>query len=194
MNLKAVKALYFNELKRAKRTIGQTVLSPVISTSLYFVIFGSALGARIQEVEGISYASFIVPGLMMLTVLNQSVTGASFSLYLPRLTGAIYEVLCAPLSYFEIALAYIAAATTRAMVVGLIILGTSRLFIPFDIAHPSIMLLLLLLTCVTFSMLGFIIGLWADSFEKIEIVPRLIITPLSFLGGSFYSIDMLSPL
>jgi ABC-2 type transport system permease protein len=171
----------------------QSIISPVISTSLYFVVFGAAIGSRIQEIGGISYGSFIVPGLIMLSLLTQSIANASFGIYFPKFTGTIYELLSAPVSYFEIVLSYVGAAATKSVVLGLIILATAGLFVPLHIAHPVWMLVFLLLTAVTFSLLGFIIGIWADGFEKLQLVPLLIITPLTFLGGSFYSIDMLPP-
>ena len=193
MNLFAVRAIYRFEMARAGRTLLQSIVSPVISTSLYFVVFGAAIGSRIQQVEGVSYGSFIVPGLIMLSLLTQSVSNASFGIYFPRFTGTIYELLSAPVSYFEIVLSYVGAAATKAIVLGLIILGTAALFVPLSIAHPLWMALFLVLTGVTFSLLGFIIGVWADGFEKLTLVPLLIVTPLTFLGGSFYSIDMLPP-
>lgn len=191
MNFKSVQTIYNYEMNRAWRTWRQTLASPVISTCLYFVVFGSALGSRIQEVDGIPYGSFIVPGLIMLTVLTQSVSYASFGIFFPRFRGTIYEILSAPVSYFEIVMAYVGAAASKAMIIGVIILITSRFFVPFQIKYPLVMILFLILTCITFSLLGFIIGLWADGFEKLQIIPILVITPLTFLGGSFYSISML---
>ena len=194
MNLHAVRSIYQFEMARTRRTLMQSIISPVISTSLYFVVFGAAIGSRIQEVGGISYGSFIVPGLIMLSLLTQSIANASFGIYFPRFTGTIYELLSAPVSYLEIVLSYVGAAATKSIVLGLIILATAGLFVPLHIEHPVWMLLFLLLTAVTFSLLGFIIGIWADGFEKLQLVPLLIITPLTFLGGSFYSIDMLPPI
>jgi len=193
MNLHAVRSIYAFEMARTRRTLMQSIISPVISTSLYFVVFGAAIGSRIQQIGGISYGSFIVPGLIMLSLLTQSIANASFGIYFPKFTGTIYELLSAPVSYFEIVVSYVGAAATKSIVLGLIILATAGLFVPLHIAHPVWMLLFLLLTAVTFSLLGFIIGIWADGFEKLQLVPLLIITPLTFLGGSFYSIDMLPP-
>jgi ABC-2 type transport system permease protein len=193
MNLHAVRAIYGFEMARTRRTLMQSVISPVISTSLYFVVFGAAIGSRIQEVGGISYGAFIVPGLVMLSLLTQSISNASFGIYFPRFVGTIYELLSAPVSYFEIVLSYVGAAATKSMILGLIILATAGLFVPLQIAHPVWMILFLVLTSVTFSLLGFIIGIWADNFEKLQVVPLLIVTPLTFLGGSFYSVDMLPP-
>ena len=193
MNLHAVRSIYQFEMARTRRTLMQSIISPVISTSLYFVVFGAAIGSRIQEIGGISYGSFIVPGLIMLSLLTQSIANASFGIYFPKFTGTIYELLSAPVSYFEIVLSYVGAAATKSVVLGLIILTTAGLFVPLHIAHPVWMMVFLLLTAVTFSLLGFIIGIWADGFEKLQLVPLLIITPLTFLGGSFYSIDMLPP-
>jgi len=193
VNLPAIKAIYKFEMARTRRTLMQSIVSPVISTSLYFVVFGAAIGSRIQEIGGISYGSFIVPGLIMLSLLTQSIANASFGIYFPKFTGTIYELLSAPVSYFEIVLSYVGAAATKSVVLGLIILATAGLFVPLHIAHPVWMMVFLLLTAVTFSLLGFIIGIWADGFEKLQLVPLLIITPLTFLGGSFYSIDMLPP-
>ncbi|HXR55264.1 MAG TPA: ABC transporter permease [Casimicrobiaceae bacterium] len=193
MNLYAVRAIYRFEMARTRRTLLQSIVSPVISTSLYFVVFGAAIGSRIQQVGGVSYGSFIVPGLIMLSLLTQSISNASFGIYFPRFTGTIYELLSAPVSYFEIVVSYVGAAATKSILLGLIILGTAALFVPLSIAHPLWMVLFLVLTGVTFSLLGFIIGVWADGFEKLTLVPLLIVTPLTFLGGSFYSIDMLPP-
>ena len=194
MNLPAMRAIYLFEMARPRRTLLQSVVSPVISTSLYFVVFGAAIGSRIAEVDGISYGAFIVPGLIMLSLLTQSVSNASFGIYFPRFTGTIYELLSAPISYLEIAASYVGAAATKSIVLGLIILATAGLFVPIQVAHPFWMLLFLVLTAVTFSLFGFIIGIWADNFEKLQLVPLLIITPLTFLGGSFYSISMLPPI
>ena len=193
MNVHAIRAIYKFEMARTLRTLGQSIVSPVISTALYFVVFGSAIGARIPEIEGVSYGAFIVPGLIMLSLLAQSVSNASFGIYFPRFTGTIYELLSAPVSYLEIVLSYVGAAATKSIIIGLIILATAGLFVPLRIIHPLWMILFLLLTSVTFSLLGFILGIWADGFEKLQLVPLLIITPLTFLGGSFYSIHMLPP-
>ncbi len=193
MNLHAVRAIYRFEMARAARTLLQSIVSPVISTSLYFVVFGAAIGSRITEIGGVSYGAFIVPGLIMLMLLTQSVSNASFGIFFPRFSGTIYEILSAPVSYFEVVLGYVGAAATKSIILGLIILATARLFVPLEIAHPAWMLVFLLLTAVTFSLLGFIIGIWADNFDKLQLVPLLIITPLTFLGGSFYSVDMLPP-
>jgi ABC-2 type transport system permease protein len=193
MNLHAVKAIYAFEMARTWRTLMQSIVSPVISTSLYFVVFGAAIGGRIPEVQGVSYGAFIVPGLVMLSLLTQSLSNASFGIYFPRFTGTIYELLSAPISYVEIVIAYVGAAASKSIVLGLIILATAALFVPLRVLHPMWMLAFLVLTAVTFSLIGFIIGIWADGFEKLQMVPLLIITPLTFLGGSFYSIDMLPP-
>jgi ABC-2 type transport system permease protein len=193
MNLRAAYAIYRFEMARTGRTLLQSIVSPVISTSLYFVVFGAAIGSRITEIDGISYGAFIVPGLIMLMLLTQSTSNASFGIYFPKFTGTIYELLSAPVSYFEIVLGYVGAAATKSIVLGLIILATASLFVPLEIAHPFWMLAFLVLTAMTFSLLGFIIGIWADGFEKLQVVPLLVITPLTFLGGTFYSIDMLPP-
>ena len=193
MNIHAIKAIYFFEMARTFRTILQSIISPVISTALYFIVFGSAIGSRMVAIEGVSYGAFIVPGLIMLTVLMQSVTNASFGIYFPKFIGTIYEPLSAPVSYFEIVIGYVGAAATKSFMIGLIILATSFLFVPVQIAHPFWMVGFLLLTCLSFSLLGFIIGIWARNFEQLNLVPSLIITPLVFLGGSFYSISMLPP-
>jgi ABC-2 type transport system permease protein len=193
MNIHAIRAIYGFEMARTRRTLMQSVISPVISTSLYFVVFGAAIGSRIQEIGGISYGAFIVPGLIMLSLLTQSISNASFGIYFPRFVGTIYELLSAPVSYLEIVLSYVGAAATKSMILGLIILATAALFVPLQIAHPLWMVLFLVLTSVTFSLLGFIIGVWADNFEKLQVVPLLIVTPLTFLGGTFYSVDMLPP-
>jgi ABC-2 type transport system permease protein len=193
MNTRAVHAIYAFEMARAFRTLLQSIVSPVLSTSLYFVVFGAAIGSRINEVGGVSYGAFIVPGLIMLSLLTQSIANASFGIYFPRFTGTIYEVLSAPVSSLEIVLGYVGAAATKSVILGLIILATASLFVPLTIEHPFWMLLFLVLTAVTFSLFGFIIGIWADGFEKLQLVPLLIVTPLTFLGGSFYSIDMLPP-
>lgn len=193
MNLHGIRAIYLFEMARSWRTLSQSLLAPVISTSLYFVVFGAAIGNRITEVQGISYGAFIVPGLIMLSLLMQSITNASFGIYFPRFTGTIYEILSAPMSYLEITFAYVAAAATKSIILGLIILATATLFVPLQVDHPVWMLVFLVLTSLTFSLFGFIIGIWADGFEKLQLVPLLIVTPLTFLGGSFYSIDMLPP-
>ena len=193
MNLRGAGAIYHFEMARTARTLLQSIVSPVIFTSLYFVVFGAAIGSRITEIEGISYGSFIVPGLIMLMLLTQSTLNASFGIYFPRFTGTIYEILSAPVSAFEIVLGYVGAAATKSAILGLIILATAELFVPIQINHPFWMVLFLILTAITFSLLGFIIGIWADSFEQLQFVPMLILTPLTFLGGTFYSIDMLPP-
>jgi ABC-2 type transport system permease protein len=193
MNLHAVKAIYQFEMSRTRRTILQSIISPVISTSLYFVVFGAAIGSRIQEVDGVAYGAFIVPGLIMLSLLTQSISNASFGIYFPKFSGTIYELLSAPISSFEVVLSYVGAAATKSMILGLIILATAAVFVPLEIRHPVWMLAFMVLTSVTFSLMGFIIGIWADGFEKLQLVPLLIVTPLTFLGGSFYSISMLPP-
>jgi ABC-2 type transport system permease protein len=193
MNLQAVRAIYVFEMARAGRTVMQSIVSPVLSTSLYFVVFGAAIGSRITDIDGVPYGAFIVPGLIMLTLLTQSVMNAAFGIYFPRFTGTIYEILAAPISAFEIVLGYVGAAATNSIILGLIILATAGLFVPLRIEHPVWMIAFLLLTAITFSLLGFIIGLWAEGFEKLQIVPLLVITPLTFLGGSFYSISVLPP-
>ncbi|MDA3913445.1 ABC transporter permease [Oleiagrimonas sp.] len=193
MNPRGMRAIYLFEMARTGRTLLQSIVAPVISTSLYFVVFGSAIGSRIKQVDGVSYGAFIVPGLIMLNLLTQSISNASFGIYFPKFTGTIYEILSAPVSYLEIVLGYAGAAATKAVLLGLIILGTAGLFVPLHIAHVFWMLLFLVLTALTFSLFGFIIGIWADNFEKLQLVPLLIVTPLTFLGGSFYSIHMLPP-
>jgi len=193
MNIHAVRALYDYEMARMKRTLIQSVVAPVISTSLYFVVFGSAIGSRITHMDGISYGAFIVPGLIMLSLLTQSVSNASFGIYFPKFIGTIYELLSAPVSPFEAVLSYVGAAATKSIILGSIILATATLFVPLEIRHPFWMMLFLVLTSVSFSLLGFIIGIWADNFEKLSLAPMLILTPLTFLGGSFYSIKMLPP-
>ncbi len=193
MNLYATRAIYVYEMARTGRTLLQSIVSPVISTSLYFVVFGAAIGSRITQIEGVSYGAFIVPGLIMLMLLTQSVMNASFGIYFPRFVGTIYEILSAPVSAFEIVLGYVGAAATKSIILGLIILGTSWLFVPIRIDHPAWMLGFLILTALSFSLLGFILGVWADGFEKLQIVPLLIITPLTFLGGTFYSTSVLPP-
>ena len=191
MNLHGVAAIYRFELERTWRTLGQSIASPVISTALYFVVFGSAIGSRMTEIDGVSYGAFIVPGLMMLSILTESISNASFGIYMPRFSGTIYEVLSAPISAMETVVGYVGAAATKSVILGLIILATARVFIPFQIEHPVWMVAFLLLTAVTFCLFGFAIGIWADGFERLQIVPMLIVTPLTFLGGSFYSIKML---
>ncbi len=191
MNFEAVKSIYLFEMARMKRTLLQSVISPVLSTSLYFIVFGAAIGSRIEEIDGVQYGAFIVPGLMMLTLLQNSISNASFGIYFPKFIGTIYEVLSAPISFFEIVLGYVGAAATKSIILGLIILATAHLFVPIEIKHPFWMLFFLVMTAVTFSLFGFIIGIWADNFEKLQLIPLLVITPLVFLGGSFYSIQML---
>ncbi len=193
MNYPGIRAIYHFEMSRTARTLMQSIVSPVISTSLYFVVFGAAIGSRITEIEGVSYGAFIVPGLIMLMLLTQSISNASFGIYFPRFTGTIYELLSAPLSFVEIVLGYVGAAASKSIILGLIILATAGFFVPLHIAHPVWMLAFLVLTSVAFSLFGFIIGLWADGFEKLQIIPLLIITPLTFLGGTFYSISVLPP-
>lgn len=193
MNLYAIRAIYMYEMARTGRTLLQSVVSPVISTVLYFVVFGTAIGSQMGHIDGVSFGAFIVPGLIMLTLLTQSIANASFGIYFPRFTGTIYELLSAPVSPFEIVTGYVGAAATKSVMIGVIILATSTLFVPVQVLHPVWMVAFLLLTGITFSLFGFIIGLWADGFEKLQMIPLLIITPLTFLGGSFYSIDMLPP-
>ena len=193
MNFHAVRAIYLFEMARTWRTLLQSIVSPVISTSLYFVVFGAAIGSRIQEIDGVSYGAFIVPGLIMLSLLTQSISNASFGIYFPKFVGTIYEILSAPVSFLEITIAYVGAAATKSIILGTIILATAALFVDLTILHPFWMILFMVLTAVTFSLFGFIIGIWADGFEKLQLVPLLIITPLTFLGGSFYSINMLPP-
>jgi ABC-2 type transport system permease protein len=193
MNFQAVRAIYLFEMARTWRTLLQSIVSPVLSTSLYFVVFGAAIGSRITEIDGVSYGAFIVPGLIMLSLLTQSIANASFGIYFPRFTGTINEILSAPVSALEIVLSYVGAAATKSIMLGLIILATASLFVPIKIGHPLWMLAFLALTAMTFSLFGFIIGIWADNFEKLQLVPLLIITPLTFLGGSFYSVNMLPP-
>ncbi|MEJ7819753.1 MAG: ABC transporter permease [Rubrobacteraceae bacterium] len=193
MNFHAIRAIYKFEMARTWRTVLQSIVSPVISTSLYFVVFGAAIGSRISDIDGISYGAFIVPGLIMLSLLTQSITNASFGIFFPKFTGTIYEILSAPVSYVEIVISYVGAAATKSVILGLIILATSALFVPLEIMHPLWMFVFLMLTAFTFSLFGFVLGIWADGFEKLQLVPFLIVTPLIFLGGSFYSIDMLPP-
>lgn len=191
MNVYAIRAIYLFELARTWRTLMQSIASPVISTSLYFVVFGAAIGSRMVEIDGVSYGAFIIPGLIMLSLLNESISNASFGIYFPRFSGTIYEILSAPISYVEIVIGYVGAAATKSIILGVLILLTARLFVDYEIQYPLLMFTFLVLTAVTFSLFGFIIGLWADGFEKLQIVPMMIVTPLTFLGGSFYSIDML---
>jgi len=193
MNLHAIRAIYMFEMARTWRTVVQSILAPVISTSLYFVVFGAAIGSRMAEVDGVKYAAFIIPGLTMLSLLTESISNASFGIYMPRFSGTIYEVLSAPISFVEIVLGYVGAAASKSVILGIIILATARVFVPYEIAHPVWMAAFLVLTAVTFSLFGFIIGIWADGFEKLQLVPTLVVTPLTFLGGSFYSIRMLPP-
>ncbi len=193
MNIHAIRAIYMFELSRTWRTLMQSIASPVISTSLYFVVFGSAIGQRMVDIDGVSYGAFIVPGLVMLSLMTASITNASFGIYMPRFSGTIYEIFSAPISAAEIVLGYVGAAATKSVILGLLILLTARLFVSYEIQHPVWMLAFLVLTAVTFSLFGFIIGVWADGFEKLQIIPTMIVTPLAFLGGSFYSIDMLPP-
>ena len=191
MNVEAIKAIYINEMRRTRKTLMQSIASPVISTVLYFVVFGSAIGSRIQSVEGVEYGSFIVPGLIMLSLLTQSISNASFGIFFPKFTGTVYEVMSAPISFFEVLVGYVGAAATKSLIIGTIILITASLFVELRIAHPFWMVAFLLMTCIAFSLFGFIIGLWADNFEKLQLIPLLVITPLVFLGGSFYSVSML---
>jgi ABC-2 type transport system permease protein len=193
MNLYAIRAIYRFEMARTFRTLMQSIASPVLSTSLYFVVFGAAIGSRMGEVGGVSYGAFIIPGLIMLSLLNESISNASFGIYMPKWAGTIYELLSAPVSYVEVVLGYVGAAATKSVILGLLILVTARLFVDYEILHPFWMVAFLLLTAVTFSLFGFIIGLWADDFQKLQVVPLMVITPLTFLGGSFYSISMLPP-
>jgi ABC-2 type transport system permease protein len=193
MNLYAIRAIYKFEMARTLRTVLQSIVSPVISTSLYFVVFGAAIGSRITDVDGISYGAFIVPGLIMLSLLTQSITNAAFGIFFPKFTGTIYEILSAPVSYIEVVIGYVGAAATKSIVLGLIILATAGLFVPLEVQHPLWMVTFLFLTAVTFSLFGFVLGIWADGFEKLQLVPFLIVTPLVFLGGSFYSVEMLPP-
>jgi len=194
MNWHAIRAIYKFEMARTFRTITQSIASPVLSTSLYFVVFGAAIGSRMGDIDGISYGAFIIPGLIMLALLNESISNASFGIYMPKWAGTIYELLSAPVSYIEVVLGYVGAAATKSVMLGVLILITARVFVPYEIAHPVWMLCFLLLTAVTFSLFGFIIGLWADDFQKLQVIPLMIVTPLTFLGGAFYSISMLPPL
>ncbi len=193
MNIYAIRAIYHFELARTRRTLMQSILAPVLSTSLYFIVFGSAIGGRINQIDGIPYGAFIVPGLIMLLLLTEGISNASFGIYFPKWSGTIYEVLSAPISAFEIVVGYVGAAATKSLILGLLVFATSRFFVTYEIAHPFWMIAFLVLTAVTFCLFGFIIGLWADGFEKLQIIPLLVITPLTFLGGSFYSIQMLPP-
>lgn len=193
MNVHAIRAIYKFEMARTFRTLMQSIASPVLSTSLYFVVFGAAIGSHMGDIDGVSYGAFIIPGLIMLTMLTESISNASFGIYMPKWSGTIYELLSAPVSFVEVVLGYIGAAATKSMMLGLLILATARMFVSYEIAHPVWMVLFMVLTAVTFSLFGFIIGVWADNFEKLQIVPLMIVTPLTFLGGSFYSISMLPP-
>jgi ABC-2 type transport system permease protein len=193
MNMYAIRAIYLFEMARTWRTLMQSVASPVLSTSLYFVVFGSAIGSRMVDIDGIAYGAYIIPGLVMLSLLTQSIANASFGIYFPKFSGTIYEVLSAPVSYVEVVCGYVGAAASKSIILGIIILITARLFVSYEIAHPLWMVAFLVLTAVTFSLFGFIIGVWADGFEKLQIIPLMIVTPLTFLGGSFYSIHMLPP-
>ena len=193
MNLYAIRAIYYFEMARAFRTLTQSIASPVLSTSLYFVVFGAAIGSRMGEIDGVSYGAFIIPGLIMLALLNESISNASFGIYMPKWSGTIYELLSAPVSFVEAVVGYVGAAATKSVILGVLILATARLFVDYEIAHPVWMVCFLVLTAVTFSLFGFIIGVWADGFEKLQIIPLMVVTPLTFLGGSFYSISMLPP-
>ncbi|MEG3192459.1 ABC transporter permease [Lysobacter sp. D1-1-M9] len=193
LNLHAIRAIYRFEMARTFRTLAESIVSPVLTTSLYFVVFGAAIGSRMGEVDGVSYGAFIIPGLIMLSLLNESISNASFGIYMPKWSGTIYELLSAPVSYVEVVIGYVGAATTKSVMVGALILLTARVFVPYEIQHPLWMLCFLLLTAVSFSLFGFIIGLWADDFQKLQIIPLMIVTPLTFLGGAFYSISMLPP-
>ena len=194
MNVHGIRAIYRFEMARAFRTIGQSIVSPVLSTSLYFIVFGTAIGSRMGDIDGVSYGAFIIPGLIMLSLLGESISNASFGIYMPKWSGTIYELLSAPVSWIEVLVGYVGAAATKSVLLGLLILATARIFVPYEVAHPVWMLTFLVLTAVTFSLFGFIIGLWADNFQKLQIIPILIVTPLTFLGGAFYSITMLPPL
>jgi ABC-2 type transport system permease protein len=193
MNFFGIRAIYRFEMERTFRTITQSIAAPVLSTSLYFIVFGKAIGARMGDIDSVDYAAFIIPGLVMLSLLNESISNASFGIYMPKWAGTIYELLSAPVSWIEVVLGYVGAAVTKSVMLGLLILGTARMFVPYEILHPFWMLVFLLLTAVTFSLFGFIIGLWSDSFQKLQVIPSLVVTPLTFLGGAFYSIDMLPP-
>ena len=193
MNWHAISAIYRFEIARAFRTLAQSIVSPVLSTSLYFIVFGAAIGSRMGDIDGISYGAFIIPGLIMLSLLNESISNASFGIYMPKWSGSIYELLSAPVSFVEVVIGYVGAAASKSVLLGLLILATSRIFVPYEIAHPFWMLCFLLLTAVTFSLFGFIVGLWADNFQKLQVIPLMVVTPLTFLGGAFYSISMLPP-
>ncbi len=193
LNLHAIRAIYRFEMARTFRTLTQSIASPVLSTSLYFVVFGAAIGSRMGDIDGIRYGAFIIPGLIMLSLLNESISNASFGIYMPKWAGTIYELLSAPVSYVEVVIGYVGAAATKSVILGLLILVTARIFVPYEIAHPLWMVCFLLLTAVTFSLFGFIIGLWADDFQKLQVIPLMVVTPLTFLGGAFYSISMLPP-
>jgi ABC-2 type transport system permease protein len=194
MNSNSILAIYRFEMARTFRTLMQSILAPVLSTSLYFIVFGAAIGSRVGDIDGISYGAFIIPGLVMLSLLNESISNASFGIYMPKWSGTVYELLSAPVSWFEVVIGYVGAAATKSVMLGVLILVTARLFVPYSIAHPVWMIGFLILTSVTFSLFGFIIGLWADDFQKLQVVPMLVVTPLTFLGGAFYSINMLPPL
>jgi ABC-2 type transport system permease protein len=191
MNIHAIRAIYRFEMARAGRTLMQSILSPVLSTSLYFIVFGAAIGSRMMDIDGVSYGAFIIPGLLMLSLLNESISNASFGIFFPKFTGTIYEVLSAPVTTIEIVIGYVGAAATKSLVLGVLILITARFFVDYEILHPFWMLSFLMLTCVTFSLFGFAIGVWADDFQKLQVIPLMVVTPLTFLGGSFYSLDML---
>ena len=193
MNIHGIRAIYRFEMARAFRTVGQSIIAPVLSTSLYFIVFGTAIGSRMGDIDGVSYGAFIIPGLIMLSLLSESISNASFGIYMPKWSGTIYELLSAPVSWIEVLVGYVGAAATKSVMLGLLILLTARFFVPYQVAHPFWMLGFLLLTAVTFSLFGFIIGLWADNFQKLQIIPILVVTPLTFLGGAFYSITMLPP-
>ena len=194
MNWHAIRAIYRFEMARTFRTLTQSIASPVLSTSLYFVVFGAAIGSRMGDIDGISYGAFIIPGLIMLSLLNESISNAAFGIYMPKWSGTVYELLSAPVSFVEVVMGYVGAAATKSVLLGLLILATARIFVPYEIAHPLWMLCFLLLTALTFSLFGFIIGLWADDFQKLQVIPLMVVTPLTFLGGAFYSINMLPPL
>ncbi len=194
MNTHGIRAIYRFEMARAFRTIGQSIVAPVLSTSLYFIVFGTAIGSRMGNIDGVSYGAFIIPGLIMLSLLSESISNASFGIYMPKWSGTIYELLSAPVSWIEVLIGYVGAAASKSVLLGLLILATARVFVPYEVAHPVWMLTFLVLTAVTFSLFGFIIGLWADNFQKLQVIPILVVTPLTFLGGAFYSINMLPPL
>ena len=193
MNVHAIRAIYRFEMARTFRTLTQSIASPVLSTALYFIVFGAAIGSRMGDIDGVSYGAFIIPGLLMLSLLSESISNASFGIYMPKWAGTIYELLSAPVSWFEVVLGYVGAAATKSLILGVLILVTARVFVPYEIAHPVWMVAFLVLTAVTFSLFGFIIGLWADDFQKLQVVPLMVVTPLTFLGGAFYSINMLPP-